>query len=201
MAGGHFGRADVSREEDVGRIAEAAIARFGGFDTWINNAGIGLYGALEGNSVEDMRRLFEINFWGIVYGSREALKHLRQRSGALINLGSVVSERAVPLQGIYSASKHAIKGFTEALRMELEHEGAPVSVTLIKPGQIDTPFTTNARNNLGSEPHHVPPVYAPDVVARAILYAAEKPVRDVFAGGGGRLIAALGTWCRGLPTG
>ena len=190
--------ADIAREEDVRTIAQHAIDTYGGFDTWINNAGVGLYGAVDSVPIEDMRALFETNFWGLVYGSREAVSHLKQRGGALINLGSEVSERSVPLQGIYCASKHAIKGFTEALRMELEDEGAPVSVSLIKPGQIDTPFTVNAKNFLSSEPHHVPPVYAPDAVARAILHCAEKPSRDVFVGGGGRLVAALGHIAPGL---
>ena len=190
--------ADVSKEEEVRAIAQHAFDTYGGFDTWINNAGVGLYGALDSVPIADMRALFEANFWGIVYGSREAVAHLKHRGGALINLGSEVSERSVPLQGIYCASKHAIKGFTESLRMELEDEGAPVSVSLIKPGQIDTPFTFNAKNFLSSEPHHVPPVYAPDAVARAILHCAEKPSRDVFVGGGGRLVAALGHIAPGL---
>jgi len=190
--------ADVSKEDDVRMVAEKAIAAYGRIDSWVNNAGVGLYGTMEEASIEDMRRLFETNFWGVVYGSREALKHLKSKGGAIINLGSEVSERSVPLQGIYCASKHAIKGFTEALRMELEDEGAPVSVTLIKPGQIDTPFTVNAKNYLASEPHHVPPVYAPDAVARAILHSAEKPVRDVFVGGGGRVVAAMGHIAPGL---
>ena len=194
----HVVVADVGQSEDVARIAEAAIGAFGGFDTWVNNAGIGMYGRLDEVSVEDMRRLFETNFWGEVYGSLEALKLLKARGGALINVGSEVSERAVPLQGMYSASKHAVKGFTDALRMEIEDEGAPVSVTLVKPGQIDTPFTVNAKNYLDSEPHHVPPVYAPGTVAEAILKAAETPVRDVFVGGGAKAVAELAHFAPGL---
>ncbi|MFB9993179.1 SDR family oxidoreductase [Deinococcus oregonensis] len=184
--------ADVSREEDIQRIVEAAQQAFGGFDTWVNNAGVGMYGKLEDVSVEDMRRLFEINFWGVVFGSRAAVAELKSRGGALINVGSTVSERAIPLQGAYSASKHAIKGFTDALRMELEADGAPISVTLIKPGPIDTPFPLNARNYLETEPQHVPPVYVPETVARAILHAAEHSARDIFVGGGGKGIAAFG---------
>ncbi|WP_424952543.1 SDR family oxidoreductase [Deinococcus sp.] len=184
--------ADVGNEADVRRIAQVAQAAFGGFDTWINNAGVGMYGRLEDLSVDDMRRLFETNFWGLVYGSRTALEHLRDRGGSLINLGSTVSDRAIPLQGIYAASKHAIKGFTDALRMELEADRAPVSVTLIKPGPIDTPFPINAKNYLDTEPQHVPPVYAPDEVARAILHAAATPTREVYVGSGGRGIALLG---------
>jgi short-subunit dehydrogenase len=186
--------ADVGKQEDVRAIARAAQDAFGGFDTWINNAGTGMYGRLEEISIDDMRRLFETNFWGLIYGSLEAVKHLRQRGGALINIGSTVSERAVPLQGIYSASKHAVKGFTDALRMELEEEGAPVSVTLVKPGAIDTPFTINAKSYLEVEPKHAPPVYAPETVARAILHCAVQPERDVFVGAGGKGIAALGQY-------
>ena len=184
--------ADVSREADVRHIAQVAQERFGGFDTWVNNAGVGMYGKLEELSVDDMRQLFEINFWGLVYGSRIALQTLKARGGSLINLGSVVSDRAIPLQGIYAASKHAIKGFTDTLRMELEADGAPVSVTLIKPGPIDTPFPLNAKSYLDTEPQHVPPVYAPEEVARAILHAAVKPTREVYVGGGGKGIASLG---------
>jgi short-subunit dehydrogenase len=191
--------ADVRKREDVRKIARVAEEEFGGFDTWVNNAGISIYGRIEDVDLEDMRRLFETNFWGLVYGSLEAVKRLKRRGGgALINIGSVVSERGVPLQGIYSASKHAVKGFTAALRMELEDEGAPVAVTLVKPGPIDTPFTVNAKNYLGSEPQHVPPVYAPETVARAILHCAETPTRDVFVGGGGKGMAALGHYAPGV---
>src|SRR5205823_2475646 len=172
--------ADVGKQEDVRAIARAAQDAFGGFDTWINNAGTGMYGRLEEISIDDMRRLFETNFWGLIYGSLEAVKHLRQRGGALINVGSTVSERAVPLQGIYSASKHAVKGFTDALRMELEEEGAPVSVTLVKPGAIDTPYTHHAKNYMEVEPKHPAPVYAPETVAETILYCAEHAERDAF---------------------
>jgi short-subunit dehydrogenase len=181
--------ADVGKEEDVRRIAETALRRFGGFDTWVNNAGVSIYGKIMDVPLEDMRQLFETNFWGVVYGSRAAARHLRGRGGALINIGSTVSDRAIPVQGIYSASKHAIKGFTDALRMELEADGAPVSVTLIKPAAIDTPYTHHAKNYLETEPALPPPVYAPDVVAEAILYCAEHPEREVFAGGGGKALS------------
>ena len=191
--------ADVAEEASAARISARAREAFGGFDTWINNAGTGVYGRMEEVSVADMRQAFEVNYWGLVYGSREAAKQLKQSGGgAIINLGSEVSERSVPLQGAYSATKFAIKGFTEALRMELEDEGAPVSVTLIKPAQINTPFTVNAKNYLASEPQHVPAVYAPEVVASAILRSATKPVRSVFVGGGGVLISLLGRVAPGL---
>ena len=184
--------ADVGKEEDVQRIADKAIERFGGFDTWVNNAGISIYGNLLDVPIEDMRRLFDTNLWGLIYGSRIAARHLRKYGGALINIGSTLSDRAIPVQGIYCASKHAVKGFTDALRMELEAEKAPVSVTLIKPAAIDTPYPHHAKNYMGTEPKNPPPVYAPEVVAETILYCAVNPQRDVFAGFGGKMMSASG---------
>ena len=139
-----------------------------------------------------MRRLFETNFWGIVYGSLEAARNLKQHGGAIINISSTLSDRAIPMQGMYSASKHALKGFTDALRMELEEERAPVSITLIKPGAIDTPYSKHAKNYMEVEPKNPAPVYAPETVARAILHCAENPERDVFVGAGGKGISLLG---------
>src|SRR3954447_25380419 len=185
--------ADVSSPDDVERLAASAIEEFGSLDTWVNNAGISFYGRLTEVALEDMRQLFEVNFWGMVHGARAAVPLLKTRGGALINMGSIVSDRAIPLQGAYSASKHAVKGFTDALRMELEEEKAPISVTLIKPSAIDTPYFQHAKNYMAVEPKPPAPVYAPDVVANAILRAAEHPVRDITIGGGGRLLSAVGT--------
>lgn len=126
----------------------------------------------------------------MVYGSLVALPHLKESGGTLINLGSVASDVAFPLQGMYSASKHAIKGFTDSLRIELKEEGAPVAVTLIKPAAIDTPFPANARNYTDREPKLPPPVYRTEEVAEAILHAAVHPRRDIYIGGGGRIMSA-----------
>ncbi|HEX2223637.1 MAG TPA: SDR family NAD(P)-dependent oxidoreductase, partial [Thermoanaerobaculia bacterium] len=158
----------------------------------VNNAGISIYGRIAETPVEDARQLFDTNYWGVVNGSLKAVRHLRQSGGVLINIGSIVSDRAVPLQGHYSASKHAVKAFTDALRMELEEEGAPISVTLIKPAAIDTPFPEHARNYMESEPTLPPPVYVPEEVARAVLHCAERPKREISVGGGGRLMMAMG---------
>jgi NAD(P)-dependent dehydrogenase (short-subunit alcohol dehydrogenase family) len=188
--------ADVADEAAMRRVADRAVEAFGCIDTWVNNAGVSIYGRLLDIDVADHRRLFETNFWGVVYGSQIAARHFRGRDGAfggaIINIGSTLSDRAIPLQGMYSASKHAVKGFTDALRMELEEEKARVSVTLVKPGAIDTPYTEHAKNYLPNEAKNPPPLYAPEVVARTILYCAEHPVRDVFAGGGGKLFSLLG---------
>lgn len=184
--------ADVADAAQVNAVAEAAVAEYGGFDTWVNNAGVSIYGRLEDVVVEDARRLFDVNYFGTVHGSMAALPQLRRAGGALINLGSVVSDRAMPLQGHYGASKHAIKAFTDALRDELRNEGAPVSVTLVKPGSIDTPFPQHARNLMEGEPRLPRPVYRPETVAKAILFCAEHPRRSITVGGGGRVSAMVG---------
>jgi short-subunit dehydrogenase len=193
-AGGHAIHvvADVSRREDVQRIATAAIERFGGFDTWVNNAGLTIYGRLDQVSLDDQQRLFQVNYWSQVYGSLIALEHFKRRGGgAIINMGSIASDIAYPLQGTYCASKHAVRAFTHALRMELEAEGAPISVTLVKPAGINTPFDHHAKNYLDQEPQLTPPVYDPSEVAYAILHAAQRPQRVIYVGGGGKLLSAL----------
>lgn len=183
---------DVGRFEAVQNIADEAIRRFGGFDTWVNNAGVSIYGPVLDQSLEDQRRLFETNYWGVVHGSIVACAHLRERGGALINIGSVLSDVAIPIQGTYCATKHAVKGYTDALRMELEGEGAPISVTLIKPSSIDTPYLHHAKNLMAVEPQNPPPVYAPETVAEAILHCAENQERDLYVGGGGKMLAEAG---------
>src|SRR3954449_2962000 len=183
--------ADVSSPEDVERLAASAIEEFGSVNTWVNNAGVSFYGRLTEVALEEMRQLFEVNFWGMVHGARAAVPRLKATGGALINIGSVVSDRAIPLQGAYSASKHAVKGFTDALRMELEEEGAPISVTLIKPAAIDTPYTEHAKNYMDQDTNLPPPIYAPETVARAILHAAVHPERDLFVGSAGKMFSVM----------
>ena len=191
--------ADVADHATLELVAERARTRFGGFDTWVNNAGVSVYGELKDVPLDDARGVFETNYWGVVHGSLVAADAFRRRDGedtrfggAIVNIGSVVSDRAIPLQGHYSASKHAIKGFTDALRMELEKEGLPVSVTLVKPSAINTPYPEHAGNYMDREAALPEPTYAPEVVARHILDAAEHPVRDVTVGGKDGVMAVLG---------
>src|SRR3954454_8584199 len=174
---------DVADREQVQRLGDAAISRLGRVDTWVNNAGLAIYGRLEDVSEEDARRLFDINFWGVVHGSLAAMPHLRSSGGALINIGSEVSDAAVPILGMYVASKHAVKGFTDALRIELEHvDQAPVSVTLIQPTAVDTPFDEHARNYMDKEANLPSPMIDPKDVADAILDAATSPTREKRVG-------------------
>jgi NAD(P)-dependent dehydrogenase (short-subunit alcohol dehydrogenase family) len=183
--------ADVGDQPSVEALAEQAIAAYGRIDTWVNNAGVSIYGRIEEVPLDDAQRLFETNYWGVVHGSLAALPHLKQQGGALINVGSEVSETGVPLQGHYAASKHAVKGFTDSLRIELEKEGAPVVVTLVEPSRIDTPFPEHAMNYLGVEPKHPPGVYAPEIVADAIIACAQSPHRTLRVGGGAKMMAVM----------
>ena len=183
--------ADVADQAALQAVADLAVERFGGFDTWVNNAGVSIFGPIAKTPIEDQRRLFETNYWGLVHGSLIAVEHFKTRpgGGALINLGSVLGDVAIPPQGVYSASKHAVKGFTNALRMELIGQRAPISVSLIKPSAMDTPYKDHARNLTGMAVRNPPPVYGASLAAQAILYAAEHRVRELAVGGGGQALA------------
>ena len=185
--------ADVSDRAQVEAAAQRAVERFGRIDTWVNNAGVSIYGRLDEVEDADSRRLFDVNYWGVVNGSLTALPHLKKNpgGGALINVGSEVSDAAIPLQGMYSASKHAVQGFTDALRVELDADEAPVSVTLIQPTAVNTPYPEHAANYLSQEPMLPTPMIEPEKVASAILDAAIDPVRDVKVGAMSKLNTTL----------
>lgn len=193
------GVADVANRAELQRVAEAAVAQWGRIDTWVNDAGVSIYGRLDQVSEEDARRLFDVNFWGVVNGSLVALPYLKRQGGALINVGSEVSEAIVPLQGIYSASKHAVKGFTDALRVEVEEtDEAPVAITLIQPTAVDTPFPQHARNYMSKEPKLPRPQVDAERVARAILGAAQHHRRAVKVGAFAKINTAVAKLLPGL---
>ena len=189
-----YATADVADEAAMRHAADVARREFGGIDTWVNDAGGSIYGRIMDVPLEDFKKMFDTNLWGLVIGSRIAVEQLRERGGALINLGSEVSDSTVPLQGLYSASKHAVKAFTEALKMEVEADGLPISITLIQPGATFTQFTENARNYLPYEPMLPPPVYDPSLVAEAILYCAENPTKKFIVGEAAKLRISMHTW-------
>jgi short-subunit dehydrogenase len=192
--------ADVADHAALSEAAVKCVRLFGGFDTWVNNAGVSIYGTISVTSLEDQRRLFETNYWGVVNGSLVAAEHLRKRynGGAIVNVGSILSDAPLPIQGAYSASKHAVKGFTNALRMELMREQAPITVSLVKPAAVDSAFSKHARNLTGYATQNPQPVYATHVVADTILYCASHPIREITVGGGGRLIASFYSVLPGL---
>lgn len=179
--------ADVGDREAMREVARQSVARYGRIDSWVNNAGVSIFGRLEQIEDADARRLFDTNVWGVVNGSLAALPHLKRQGGALINVGSEVSDTVVPLQGIYSASKHAVKGFTDALRIELQDEKAGVAVTLIQPTAVDTPYPEHARNQMSAEAKLPTPMVTPEQVAEAILSAATDPTRATKVGAGAKI--------------
>jgi short-subunit dehydrogenase len=188
--------ADYGFPEKVGAVAQK---EFGGFDSWVNNAAAAMYARLHDVTEEEHRRIFDVGYFGTVAGSLYAAKKLRERGGgALINTGSVLSERAVGIQGAYSAMKHAVLGFTEALRVELENEDAGISVTLIKPNGIDTMYAEHARNKM-DKPASIPPViYDPELAAKAICFACANPKRELIVGGQGYFITKFGNLFPGI---
>lgn len=175
--------AEAAHPEQVRAVADRAVERFGRIDTWAHVAGVGEFARFEDHTPEEFRRVVEVDLLGPAYGAMAALPHLRREGrGALVVVSSEVARRSLPLAAAYCAAKHGVHGFLEALRVELRHENAPVSVTEILPGTIATPFFEHARTRLGVRPSGPPPVYAPERVADAILRAAEHPTRDVVVG-------------------
>ncbi len=166
---------DVSEREAVERAVATILQTHGRIDTWVNNAGVAIYGRLDEVSDADHRRLFDINFWGTVNGSLAALPALRASRGVLVNVGSEVSDAVLPLQGMYAASKHAVKGFTDALRVEqVRVEEEDISIVLVQPTATNTPYPQHARNYMEREPKLPTPLVDPHRVAEAILEAACK---------------------------
>lgn len=181
---------DVADPRQVQAVAKAAENVYGQIDTWVNVAATSAYAKFEDTTPEEFRRITEINYLGQVHGFLAALPALRRTGGgALIAVSSVEALVSLPLHSAYSASKHAVEGMVDALRRELISEKAPISVTSIKPSTINTPFFNNALNKMDVRPKGPPPIYQPGIVADCILYAAEHPVRDLYAGGGGRQMA------------
>lgn len=185
--------ADVGDAAQVRAAADAAIACFGRIDTWVNNAGATIYAKLADTPLVEHERMFRTNYFGVVNGATVAVEHLRENGGALITVGSVASDIPSPIMGAYAASKHAVKGYIESLRIELRGDGLPISVTLVKPAGIDTPIAQHAANHGAGEAMIPPPVYDPDLVAKAILDAAEQPRREITVGGAGRAQVLFGT--------
>lgn len=184
--------ADVADRLALEEVARRAVERYGRIDTWVSNAGVHIFGRLDETPLEDARRLFDVNYWGAVHGCRIAVPHLvAAGGGSLIVVGSVLASRSVPLQGMYTASKHALKAWVEALRTELRDARAPVSVSFVKPSAINTQIDHHSRSLLRRRAQLPPPLYHPRVVARCILECAERPRRDMVIGAVG-LVGELG---------
>lgn len=180
----HIVPTDVASWEQVERLAQEVITVFGRIDTWINDAAVAIYAKIDETDPEEMEQIIRVNLLGTMYGSKAALARMKtQGYGTIINFGSVLSERAIPLQSSYVASKHGVKGFTESLRLEVMREKLPINVTLVLPASVNTPFFEHARSKIEAQPRPIPPVYTPEVIAESVLYAAQHPRRDLHVGG------------------
>ena len=186
--------AEVTDFDQVKAVADRAVEEYGRLDTWVHLAAVGLFATFEQTTPEEFERVIDVNLMGQVYGAMAALPHIkREGRGTLIHISSMGAKRSIPLQSAYCASKHGIDGFLEALRVELKHEGWPISVTQVMPATINTPFFDKARTKLGVKPVAPPPIYGPNIVADAILHAAENPARDLVVGGAARAVISTQT--------
>ena len=184
--------ADVSQYEQMQGLAEHAVASYGRIDTWVHAAAVSLFATFQEIKPDEFRRVIEVNLIGQAFGAMAALPHLKRAGGgALIHIGSVESKCSFPLHSVYSASKHGMVGFIDALRMELMHDRTPISVTTILPAGINTPFFDKSLTRLGVKPRPSPPVYEPELVAKAVLRAAEHPLREIYVGGAGKFMEWL----------
>src|SRR5215210_2549667 len=181
--------ADVSEFEQVKAVADGAVEVYGRLDTWVHLAAVLLVASVEDTSPEEFERVVDVNLMGQVYGAMAALPYIKREGvGALIHVSSMGAKRSIPLQSAYCASKHGIDGFLESLRVELQHEKLPISVTQVMPATINTPFFEKARTKLGLKPVAPPPIYQPGLVSEAILHAAENPARDLVVGGAAKAV-------------
>ena len=183
---------DVTDPDAVDAVASSAKSQFGQIDTWVNAAAVAMYATVADTEPAELRRILEVNVVGTANGVRAALPIMEAEGhGTIINIGSVESRRALPYQSAYAASKHAVKGLTDALRAELAHRGSPIKLVLVMPSAMNTPFFRHARSKLGAMPQPFPPIYEPEIVAETIAHVATHPIPEVIVGGGGKGLAML----------
>src|SRR4028118_849169 len=183
---------DVAVFEQVKAIADRTVEVYGRLDTWVHVSATAVFATFDNKTPQEFKRVIDVSLMGQVYGAMAALPHLkREGRGALIHISSMEGVRSLPYQSAYSAAKHGMEGFIEAMRLELQHANIPVSVTSVKPAVINTPFWNNGLTKLGVKPGGIPPYYDPRLVPDAILYVAEHPTRDFLVGDSARALAAL----------
>ncbi len=176
--------ADVADSGQVEAAAEHVEAELGPIDVWVNNAGVSTYGKFMDLPEEEFRRVTDVNYLGVVNGTRTALRRMLPRDkGVVVQVLSAIAYRGVPLQSAYSGSKYALRGFTEAVRSELASDNSRVRLTTVFPPSVNTPFYDHAASHMPKPVRPVPPVYQPELVAEAIHLAATSRRRDVNVGG------------------
>jgi NAD(P)-dependent dehydrogenase (short-subunit alcohol dehydrogenase family) len=170
---------DVSDQEQVERVVADAVERFGRIDTYVANAIVTVYAEAERLEPEELRRVWEVNFFGVVYGYWAALPHLRESRGTFLHVSSALAYRGIPLQAAYCSTKAGLRAFLESARVEEQKAGTGVAMSLVLPGAINTPQFDRDRQRIGFQPQPVPPIYQPEPLAEAALRCAEQPVREL----------------------
>jgi NAD(P)-dependent dehydrogenase (short-subunit alcohol dehydrogenase family) len=176
--------ADHSVQDDVAQVVEQTVDRFGRIDTYVANAMVTVMAEAVELEAEELRHVFEPNFFGTVYGFWSALPHLAQSRGTFIDVNSALAYRGIPLQAAYCASKAAGRTFFESARTELQKHGGAVDICVVLPGAINTPQFDRSRQKIGTQPQPVPPIYQPEPFAEAVLHCCEHPVRELPIGWG-----------------
>lgn len=172
---------DVSDADAVADAGKCVERDLGPVDIWVNVAFSSVFAPFRELTADEFRRATEVTYLGYVYGTMTALQHMRERDkGAIVQVGSALAYRGIPLQSAYCGAKHAIQGFTESLRCELMHEHSGVHVTMVQLPALNTPQFSWVRSRLPRHPQPVPPIYQPELAARAIVHAAEHPRRREY---------------------
>lgn len=175
---------DVSDADAVQDAADDVAASWGGIDVWVNDAMTSVFAPTWEITPAEFRRVTEVNYLGTVHGTLAALRHMRPAGhGAIVQIGSALAYRGIPLQSAYCASKHAIQGFNDSLRAELLHDGNRVTLSMVQLPAVNTPQFSWVRTRLPNHPQPVPPIYQPEVVAQAALWVADKGKREINVGG------------------
>src|ERR671934_1258020 len=171
--------ADHAVQDEVARVVEQAIDRFGRIDTYCANAIVTVYAEAERLEPEELRRVLDVNFFGMAYGFWAALPHLKESEGTFLHVSSALAYRGIPLQAAYCSTKAGLRAFLESARVEEQKAGTGVAISLVLPGAINTPQFDRDRQKIGYQPQPVPPIYQPEPFAEATLSSAERPVREL----------------------
>jgi NAD(P)-dependent dehydrogenase (short-subunit alcohol dehydrogenase family) len=174
---------DVADAASVDVAAARVAAAWGGIDIWVNDAMVSVFSPVVEMHADEFRRVIEVNYLGYVHGTLAALRYMRPRNaGVIIQIGSALAYRSIPLQSAYCASKAAVRGFTDSLRSELIRERSRIAITMLQLPAVNTPQFEVVRNRLDGHPQPVPPIYQPEVIARAVVRAARRPTRERWIG-------------------
>jgi len=170
---------DVAEREYNDELVRAALERFGRIDTFVANAIVTVYAEVEHLEPDELRRVIDVNFFGVANGYWAALPALKESHGTFLHVSSALAYRGIPLQAAYCSSKAAARTFLESARVELQKHGHDVAISLVLPGAINTPQFDRDRQKIGKQPQPVPPIYEPEPYAEAVLRCAEKPIREL----------------------